>query len=133
MHESSITRKVINSSEAPEPIGPYCHAVRTGNLLFSSGQIALDPQSGEMVSGGIEEETRQVLENLLLVLKAAGLTAGDVVKTSIYLTAMSDFPKVNEIYAEYFGASCPARSTIEVAGLPKGAKVEMDVIASYPH
>ena len=123
-------KQIINTESAPEPIGPYNQAVRSGHLLFTSGQIPMDPVSGTMVSGSIREQTIQVLENLKNVLEAAGCTLDDVIKTTVYLADMNDFPEMNIIYAEYFGEEqAPARSTIQAAALPKGARVEIDAIA----
>lgn len=119
----------IQTSNAPAPIGPYSQAVHTGNLLFCSGQIALDPATGQMVTSSIEEETRLVLRNLVAVLEAGGASAATVVKTTIFLTNMADFPAVNALYEEVFGTSKPARSTIAVAALPKGGRIEIEAIA----
>ncbi len=121
----------IETKSAPEPVGPYNQAILVENWLYCSGQIALDPINGEMVGNGkIEEETRQVLKNLLAVVQAAGGKSSDVVKTTIYLTDLNNFATVNEIYAEAFGNNCsPARACIEVSNLPKGGKIEIDCIA----
>jgi 2-iminobutanoate/2-iminopropanoate deaminase len=119
----------ILTKDAPQPIGPYSQATRAGGFLFCSGQIPLDPASGQMVSGGIEEQTKQVLANVAAVLKAAGCGWHSVAKTTIFLKSMNDFPKVNELYAPCFTGSTPARSTIEVARLPKDALVEIEVVA----
>ncbi|MBW6508315.1 MAG: RidA family protein [Desulfuromonadales bacterium] len=124
-----MNKKVITTPAAPAAIGPYSQAIQTGDLLFCSGQIPLDPATGEMVDGGIEEQTRQVLGNLGEVLKAAGANYDDLVKTTIYLTDLAHFPLVNDIYAGYVGACAPARATVEVSALPKGALVEIDGIA----
>jgi 2-iminobutanoate/2-iminopropanoate deaminase len=125
-----MSRDLIEAAGAPAAVGAYSHAVRTGNLVFLSGSIALDPASGEMVGGGdVAAEARQVLANMRAVLKAAGVDAAQVVKTTIFLVEMSDFAAVNAVYAEVFGASPPARTTVAVAGLPKGARVEIDAIA----
>ncbi len=121
--------RIINSESAPAPIGPYSQAVEAGGVLYCSGQIALNPETGEMARGTIEEETDQVLKNLGAVLKAAGLRFTDVVKTTIYLQSMSDFPQVNGVYEQYFREGKPARATVAVAGLPKGAAVEIDCVA----
>ena len=118
----------ISTDRAPAAIGPYSQAVSAGQLLFCSGQIPLLPD-GSMVTGGIEEQTRQVMANLKAVLEAAGICFTQVVKTTIYLAAMDDFAIVNEIYAESFGENRPARATVQVAGLPKGVMVEIDAIA----
>ena len=122
-------RKIITSESAPAPIGPYSQAIAWEKFIFSSGQIALDPQSGDLVHGDVGVQTRQVLENLKAVLTAGGATMQSVLKTTIYLKDMADFVKVNEIYDEYFGDSLPARSTVEVSRLPKDVLVEIDCIA----
>lgn len=121
---------VVYSSQAPEPIGPYSQAIRAGNTLYVSGQIAIDKTSGNMVTGNIEDETAQVMTNLGEVLKAAGFTFGNVVKCSIFLKNMGDFPKVNEVYGQYFRESPPARETVEVSRLPKDVNVEISCIAA---
>ena len=121
--------EAINSPEAPAAVGPYSHAIRSGEFLFCSGQIPLDPASGQIVEGGIEAETRQVFQNIRAVLATSGSSLGDVVKTTIYLTEMADFGAVNEVYARRFGSDPPARATVAVAGLPKGVRVEIDAIA----
>jgi 2-iminobutanoate/2-iminopropanoate deaminase len=122
-------KKIISTSEAPVAIGPYAQAVRSGRFLFCSGQIPLDPKSGQIVSGDIAAQTRRVLDNIAAVLRAEGLTFDDVVKTTIFLTDLGDFQTVNEIYGSYFKWEPPARSTVQVSGLPKGAKLEIEVIA----
>ena len=122
-------KKIISTSEAPAAIGPYSQAVRSGNFLFCSGQIPLDPKSGQIVSGDIGAQTRRVLDNIAAVLKAEGLTFESVVKTTIFLTNLGDFQSVNEIYGSYFKQQPPARSTVQVSALPKGANVEIEVIA----
>ena len=119
----------ISSNDAPKAIGPYSQAVRAGNMVFCSGQIPIDPRSGEMVMGDIAKETDRVLDNLAAVLRAAGLGFEHVVRTTIYLLEMADFPKVNETYAKRFSGTFPARATVQVAALPKGARVEIDAIA----
>ena len=123
-------RKKINSDKAPAPIGPYSQAIALDNLLFTSGQIAIDPNTGDIIDGDAVAQTRQVLENLKAVLSAAGCTIDSVVKTTIYLKNMDDFTQVNEIYAKYFSDSLPARSTVEVSRLPKNVLVEIDCIAN---
>jgi 2-iminobutanoate/2-iminopropanoate deaminase len=120
---------VITTGRAPAAIGPYSQAVRSGSLVFCSGQIPLDPATGQLVEGGIEAQTARVLDNLTAVLAAAGLTLGDVVKTTVFLVSMDDFPALNEVYARYFEEDPPARSTIGVAALPKGALVEIEAVA----
>jgi 2-iminobutanoate/2-iminopropanoate deaminase len=124
-----MAKTQVRTSNAPAAIGPYSQAVRAGDLVFCSGQIPLDPVSGEMVSGGIEAETRQVLKNLTAVLGAAGAAWEQVVRTTIYLTNLEDFAVVNRVYAEQVGSVPPARATVQVAALPKGAAVEIDAIA----
>jgi 2-iminobutanoate/2-iminopropanoate deaminase len=122
-------KKIISTNEAPAAIGPYSQAVRSGRFLFCSGQIPLDPKSGQIVPGDIDAQTRRVLNNIAAVLRAEGATFEDVVKTTIFLTDLGDFQKVNEIYGSYFKNEPPARSTVQVAALPKGARVEIEVIA----
>lgn len=121
-------RKVISTSQAPAAIGPYSQAIRSGDLLFASGQLGLDPATGNLVDG-IEAQARQALTNLQAVLAAAGAGIGDVVKTTIFLADMADFATVNAIYGELFRHEPPARSTVQVAALPKGGLVEIEVIA----
>jgi 2-iminobutanoate/2-iminopropanoate deaminase len=120
----------VLTDRAPAPVGPYSQAIRSDGLLFCSGQIALDPKTGKIVDGGVAEQTRQVLDNIAAVLSAAGLTLGAIVKTTIFLIDMNDFAAVNAIYAERMGTPPPARSTIGVAALPLGARVEIEVTAS---
>jgi 2-iminobutanoate/2-iminopropanoate deaminase len=122
-------KQIISTSEAPAAIGPYSQAVRSGNFLFCSGQIPLDPKSGQIVSGDIATQTRRVLDNIGAVLKAEGLTFENIVKTTIFLTDLGDFQTVNEIYGSYLKQQPPARSTVQVSALPKGAKIEIEVIA----
>lgn len=119
----------IQTKDAPTAIGPYSQAIKAGNLLFCSGQIPINPKSGEMVLTSIEEETKQVLNNLLAVVRAAGGKTENIVKTTVYITDMSQFGKINEIYGSYFVAPFPARATVQVAALPKGVHVEIDAIA----
>lgn len=129
---SAATVKPIASASAPRAIGPYSQAVAvpaSGRLVYLSGQIPLDPATGELVKGTIEEETRRVMDNLQAVLAEAGAGFGDVVKTTIYLTDLGDFTRVNEVYGGYLGAVPPARATVQVAALPRGARVEIDAIA----
>ena len=126
-------KTAIATREAPAAIGPYSQAIRVGDMLFTSGQVGLDPVTGNMVSGGITEQTTRVLENLKAVLGKAGIDMLHVVKTTVYLRSMSDFAAMNEIYAKYFapeGVVPPARSTIAVAGLPRDALIEIEVIAT---
>jgi 2-iminobutanoate/2-iminopropanoate deaminase len=122
-------KKAVETHAAPSAIGPYSQAVVHGDLVFCSGQIGIDPASGTMVEGGIEAETRRVLDNLREVLVAAGLKLTDVVKTSVFLVSLADFETVNRIYAEHFSAPYPARSTVQVSALPRHARVEIDAIA----
>jgi 2-iminobutanoate/2-iminopropanoate deaminase len=123
-------KQIINTNNAPAPIGPYNQAVKSGTLIYTSGQIPIDPQTGNLVSGGIREQTIQTLENLKAVIEAAGSTLGKVLKTTVFLADMADFPEMNALYAEYFGEdNAPTRSTIQVAALPKGALVEIEAIA----
>jgi 2-iminobutanoate/2-iminopropanoate deaminase len=124
-----MSTKSVSSPDAPAAIGPYSQAIRSGEFLFLSGQIPLDPRTGEMVQSDIEAETRRVLDNLGAVLAAAGASFGDLVKTTIYLTDLGDFATVNRVYAERFASDPPARATVQVAALPKGARVEIDGIA----
>ena len=126
-----MPKQTISSDKAPKAIGPYSPAVRAGQLLFVSGQVALDPATGNMVEGGIAEQTRRVLDNLGALLSAGGRSFADVVRTTIFLADMNDFAAVNEIYGQYFKEPYPARATVQVARLPKDARVEIDVIASY--
>ncbi len=121
----------IETNSAPKPVGPYNQAILVENWLYCSGQIALDPSTGVMIgNGNIEEETRQVLKNLMAVVEAAGGESSNVIRTTIYLTDLNDFAKVNAIYAETFGGSAsPARACVEVSNLPKGGKIEVDCIA----
>jgi 2-iminobutanoate/2-iminopropanoate deaminase len=121
--------RFLATDGAPKAIGPYSQAVLEGGLLFCSGQIPLDPGTGELVSGGIEASTERILDNLEAVLKSASLSFADVVKTTVFLVRAEDFPAMNAIYARRFGDHRPARSTVIVAALPKGAMVEMDLIA----
>lgn len=122
-------KKIISTPDAPAAVGPYSQAVRVGSTIYCAGQIPLDPKSGQIVSGGIDAQTRRVLDNVTAVLKAEGLTFDNIVKTTIFLMDLGDFQTVNEIYGSYFKQQPPARSTVQVAGLPKGARVEIDVIA----
>jgi len=125
----STNKEIINTSHAPAPIGPYNQAVRAGNTLYVSGQIALVPETGALIEGTVADEARQVLKNLEAVLTAAGYAFADVVKTTIFLRDMNDFGAVNTVYGEYFTEQAPARETVAVAGLPKNVNVEISVIA----
>lgn len=122
-------KNAIATAQAPQAIGPYSQAVSAGPWLFCSGQIGLDPATGQLVGGGVEAETTRVLENLRAVLVAAGATLDGVVRTTIYLVDLGDFGRVNEIYARFFRAPFPARATVGVAALPRGARIEIDAIA----
>ena len=124
-----MTRDIVHTDKAPNAIGPYSQAIRTGSMIYTAGQTGLDPVTGELVEGGVEAQTRQVLTNLQHVLEAAGSSLGHVVKTTVFLKDMNDFSKMNPIYAEFFGENPPARSTVAVAGLPKGGLVEIEAVA----
>jgi 2-iminobutanoate/2-iminopropanoate deaminase len=124
-----MSKTVIYSANAPEPIGPYSQAVQAGNLLFVSGQIAIDKATGKIISDSIENETNLVMENIGHILKAAGLDFGNIVKTSIFLKDMANFPVVNEVYGKRFSEEPPARETVEVSRLPKDVNVEISCIA----
>ena len=125
-----MSRHTISTDKAPAAIGPYAQANMAGDLIFTSGQIPLDPKAGELTGETIEEQTGRVLENLKAILEAAGTSMENVVKTTVFLADMSDFAKMNEVYARYFtGEMLPSRSTIEVAALPKGALVEIEAVA----
>lgn len=124
-------KKIINTPHAPAPIGAYSQAVLSGNMLYTSGQIPVDPAHGEMVSGSISEETKQVMENLKAILTEAGMTFEHVIKSSIFISDMENFGEINAVYASYFDeATAPARETVEVANLPKYVRVEISMIAS---
>ncbi len=127
-----MSKTVIKTDKAPKAIGPYSQAIRTNFAIFTAGQVGIDPATGELVSSNLEEQTRQVLKNLQNVLEAAGSNMANVVKTTVFLQDMSDFAKMNNIYAEAFGENPPARSTVAVAGLPKGALVEIEAVALIP-
>jgi 2-iminobutanoate/2-iminopropanoate deaminase len=124
-----MSRETIQTGEAPRAIGPYTQAIKANGFVYTAGQIAIRPESGEMVDGGIAAQTRQVLANLTAVLKAAGTSMDQVVKATVFLRHMADFAAMNEIYAEHLGKATPARSTVAVAELPRGALVEIDLIA----
>jgi len=122
--------RIIATDAAPKAIGPYSQAISTDSLIFTAGQVALDPKSGELVGRTTAEQTEQVFANLKAVLTAAGTSLGNVVKTTVYLADMADFAQMNEVYAKHFGSHKPARSTVQAAGLPKGARVEIDLVAA---
>jgi 2-iminobutanoate/2-iminopropanoate deaminase len=124
-----MAKKIIHTKSAPEPIGPYSQAIEYENLVFTSGQIAINPENNELIIGNVEDQTRQVLTNLQAVLDMANASLETVLKTTIFLKSMDDFVKVNAIYGEFFGSSVPARSTVEVSRLPKDVLVEIDCIA----
>jgi len=125
-----MEKKILATEAAPRAIGPYSQGVvASGRLIFTAGQIAIDPEVGEVVKGDIRAQTRQVLENLRTILKSVGADLGNVVKTTVFLADMNDFAAMNEVYAEYFAVQCPARSTVEVSRLPKDVKVEIECIA----
>lgn len=121
--------EVVHTDKAPDAIGPYEQAIKANGFVYTAGQIGLEPGTGELVSGGLEAQARRVLDNVTAVLEAAGTSWGQAVKTTIYLTDMADLAAVNTIYESYLGGSKPARTTVAVAGLPKGALVEVDVVA----
>ena len=124
-------KQAVSSPDAPKAIGPYSQAVRAGQLLFVSGQVPLDPATGQIVSGDIAAQTRRVFDNLGAVLKAGGRSFADVVRMTVFLADMNDFAAVNEVYGTYFSEPYPARATVQVARLPKDARVEIDVIATF--
>ena len=123
-----MRKKVIYTEKAPKAIGPYSQAIRTDSFIFTAGQVGLDPSTGELVAGTVEEQTRQALSNLRNVIEAAGSSMDNVVKTTVFLKDMADFPKMNAIYAEFFGENPPARSTVAVVALPKGGLVEVEAV-----
>lgn len=127
-----MREKFIQTQDAPAAIGPYSQAVVSNGFLFTSGQIALDPKSGDLVKGDLKTQGRRVFQNLEAVLKAGGCSFDDVVKTTVFLTSMSDFPALNEVYSEYLGKRKPARSTVAVIALPKDAAVEIELVAKIP-
>ena len=123
-------KEIISTQKAPAAIGPYSQAVGTGNLVFCSGQIPLVPETGSLIEGGIKEQTQQVFKNIEAILAQTSLTMADIVKTTVFLTDINDFADMNEVYAEYFEGNYPARSAVQVAALPKGAKIEIEVICA---
>ena len=124
-------KRTIDPKNSPQAVGPYSHAVRCGDLLFCSGQIPLDPATGELVAGEIRTQTERVLENIKTILDNQKLTFTNVVKATVFMTQLSDFAAMNDVYARYFTGECPARSTVQVAALPRGAQVEIEVVAHY--
>jgi len=126
-----VSKSAVSSAGAPKAIGPYSHAIRAGNLLFISGQVPIDPATGNLVDGDITAQTRRVMDNLAAVLEAAGLSFQHVVRTTIFLADMSDFAAVNAVYGSFFSEPYPARATVQVSRLPKDARVEIDAIASH--
>ena len=124
-----MKKKRIQTTQAPSAIGPYSQAIRIGEFLYTSGQIALNSENMEMMNGAIEEETEWVLKNLEAILKADGISLAHVIKTTVYLTDLGEFARVNQVYEKFFGETKPARACVQVAALPKGAKVEIDAIA----
>ena len=127
-----ITRASVSAPDAPQAIGPYSQAIRSGSFLFLSGQIPLDPTSGEVVAGGVRDQTRRVLENIGAVLAAANVSFDAVVKTTVFLTDLADFPAMNDVYASAFADPAPARSTVQVSRLPRDVRVEIEAIAVLP-
>ncbi len=125
-----MQRQAIQTAKAPKAIGPYSQAIRVGDLVFCAGQTPLDPATGNLVEGGIEAQTQRVLQNLSAVLEAAGTSLERAVKTTVFLADMNDFQKMNAVYAEFFPANPPARSTVQVARLPRDAMVEIEIIAA---
>ena len=124
-----MSREIIQTDKAPKAIGPYAQAIKANGFVYTAGQIAVAPESGDIVEGGIKPQTRQVFANLAAVLKAAGTSVDHVVKATVFLRNMSDFAAMNEVYAEYLGGATPARSTVAVVELPRGALVEIDLVA----
>ena len=124
-----IVKEIVATERAPRAIGPYSQAVRAGNLLFASGQIPIDPATGEFVAGGVAEQTDQVMRNLSAVFEAAGASLKQVVKTTVFLADMNDFTAMNEVYGRFFGENPPARATVQAARLPRDAQVEIEAIA----
>lgn len=132
MSDARAQKVRVISPDGPAAIGPYSAAIRSGSMLFCSGQMPIDPASGDIVAGSIADETRRTLDNLVLLLESAGVTTAHVVKTTVFLIDMADFAEMNAVYAEYFQEPFPARSTVAVAGIAKGARVEIEAIAVVP-
>jgi len=127
-----MKKRIIHTNQAPTAIGPYSQAIRIGDFLYTSGQIALDPESGQFLFGEIEEETEQTIKNISAILQAEGLYLENVIKTTVYLSDLKNFERMNQVYEKYFSENKPARACVQVAALPKGAKVEIDAIAACP-
>ncbi|MBN1991493.1 MAG: RidA family protein [Anaerolineae bacterium] len=125
----SLKREIISTQKAPAAVGPYSQAVRIGDLIYTAGQIALIPETGQIIAGGIEAQTRQVMQNLAAVLAAADGSLASVIKTTIYVTNLADFATINQVYGSFFTGNPPARSTVQVAALPLGAQVEIEAVA----
>jgi 2-iminobutanoate/2-iminopropanoate deaminase len=126
-----LIKTIIKPANSPAAVGPYNHAVRVGDLLFCAGQIAINPKDGSLVAGDIKAQTDRVLQNVKAILEDQGLTFANVVKSTVFLTNLADFVPMNDVYAKYFTENFPARSTVQVAGLPKGASVEIEVVAHF--
>jgi 2-iminobutanoate/2-iminopropanoate deaminase len=126
-----LNKTIIKPAHSPAAIGPYNHAVRVGDLLFCAGQIPIDPVDGSLVTGDVKAQTERVLQNVKAILDDQGLTFANVVKSTVFLTNLEDFVQMNDVYAKHFTENYPARSAVQVAGLPKGAKVEIEVVAHY--
>ncbi len=124
-----MSRRTIATEQAPAAIGPYSQGVQAGNFVFTAGQVALDPATGQLVAGSIEEQTRQTLRNLQAILAAAGCSMADVVKTTVFLVDLNDFKAMNSVYAEFFPIAPPVRSTVQVSALPLGARIEIEAVA----
>lgn len=125
-----MIKEIVSTKKTLTTLGPYSPAIKAKGFLFVSGQVPIDPLTGQVVNGGIEEQTRQVIKNAIVLLEAAGTSLNNVIKTTLFITSMDEFPTVNETYSCYFNQSPPARSCVEVSALPKGAKIEMELIAS---
>jgi 2-iminobutanoate/2-iminopropanoate deaminase len=125
----ALQRKIISTEKAPAAVGPYSQAVQLGDLIYTAGQIPLVPETGQLISDDIEEQTRQVMQNLTQVLAAAGSSMGNIIKTTIFVTNLGDFATINRVYGSFFSSDPPARSTVQVAALPLGAQVEIEVVA----
>jgi len=132
MEQTNTASRMIQTTDAPAAIGPYSQAIRTDGLLFVSGQLPIDPVSGDLVTDDIGRATRQIVRNIEAIVRAAGAALADVVKTTIFLADMNDFAAVNEVYGEYFGQILPARSTVQVAALPKNAPIEIEAVVRLP-